>query len=382
MEQFDCIIIGAGPAGLCLGYELADSNLKILILDKKKNAKDVQYDTSGSFINPTKWNLPSSILNPINKIYFASKNEKITKKVKGYVINRKKLLIYFENKAKKNNNLKIEYKADITKINLNKKNIKNIVYLRNNVEKKISAKIFVDCSGTSSILGRKTGLSPPKPITAMGIEYLVPLKKGVNESDLFVGNNLKGGYGWIFPINTKTAIIGYCTLYNKCFSEIEARLQGMWKIKRVTERCKFKPIKKNVAILRTGKPLKKLAEENLVIIGDSALQANPLVGEGIRFVMDSAKIAAKYIKTSIKNDDLNLLKNYSVDWRKKYYKKYKTAYLLQQKIKKCSSNDKKLNFGVRKLNNLSNNEFAKLLSGDLSYSFLLKIFLKSLLPSK
>lgn len=382
MEIYDIIIVGAGPAGLCLASELANSNQKILVLDKKKNAEDIQYNTSGSFIDPVKWNLPSSILNPINRVYFASKNETAIKQGKAYIINRKKLLNFFENKAKNNNNFKVEYKATITQINLNKKHIKNIIYSKNNVEKSVSAKIFVDCSGTSFILGRKIGLSPSKPIIAVGVEYLVPLKKGVNESDLFVGSNLKGGYGWIFPIDSKTTIIGYGSLSKECFSEVETRLQKMWEIDRVSERCKFKPIKKHIAVLRTGKPLNKFTENNLVIIGDSALQANPLVGEGIRFVMDSAKIAAKYIKASIKNNDLNLLKNYSREWRKKYYRKYKIAYMLQQKIKKYSSDDAKLDYGVKRLNNLSDNEFVKLLSGDLSYLFLFRVFLKSLLNYK
>ena len=39
------------------------------------------------------------------------------------------------------------------------------------------------------------------------------------------------------------------------------------------------------------------------------------MGEGIRFVMDSSKIASKWIKESIGNDDLNLLKNYEKEWK-------------------------------------------------------------------
>jgi len=80
MEDYDLIIVGAGPAGLCLASELSDSNLKILVLDKKKNAEDVHYNTSGSFIDPNEWNLPSDILNPINKICFFSSNAVAEKK--------------------------------------------------------------------------------------------------------------------------------------------------------------------------------------------------------------------------------------------------------------------------------------------------------------
>ena len=379
MEFFDVIIIGAGPAGLDLACELAGSSLKILILDKKRNAEDVQYDTSGSFIDPVEWDLPSSVLNPVNSVYFASKNEATIRCGRAYIIRRKKLLSFFENKAKRNSNFKIEYRAIITKINLVEKYIKNIIYLKDNVEKCVSAKIFVDCSGIGSVLGRKTGLSPSKPIIALGAEYLVPLKNGIDESALFVGSNFNGGYGWIFPVDSKTAIVGYGTLSEKCFSSVKSCLRKMWDINKVSERCIFRPIEEHVGILRTGKPLRKFTENNLVIIGDSAIQANPLVGEGIRFVMDSAKIAAKYIKASIESNDLSLLKKYSREWRKKYYRKYKIAYMLQRIIKKHSSNDAKLDSGIRKLKNFSDNEFGRLLSGDLSYLFLFKIFLKSLI---
>ena len=35
MDNFDVVIIGAGPAGLTAGYELSKSNKKVLVLEKK-----------------------------------------------------------------------------------------------------------------------------------------------------------------------------------------------------------------------------------------------------------------------------------------------------------------------------------------------------------
>ena len=381
MDKYDLVIVGAGPAGLCLTKELSDSNLKILLLDKKKNAEDVQYNTSGSFINPKKWGLPHHILNPIHKVYFCSKNEIAIKKWVAYIIDRKKLLTFLETKSRCNKNLKIEYKSDIKKIDYGRKGINYLIYSKAGISKKVSAKIFVDCSGLNAVLGRKIGITPSKVITALGVEYLVPLKKELHTADLFVGSNLPGGYGWIFPKNSKTAIVGYGTLSKKYFSKAETYLRVMWKIKRVSERCNLKPLEKNVGILRTGKPLNKFVEKNLVIIGDAAVQSNPLVGEGIRFVMDSSKIASKWIKLSIKNNNLNLLENYCSEWKKKYYKKYKIAFTLQKIIKKASKNNNRLDFGVRRLKSISDKDFVELLSGNINYAFLLKIFVKSLLKS-
>ena len=381
MEKYDLIIVGAGPAGLCLARELANSNLKILLLDKKKNAGDVQYNTSGSFINPKDWHLPKYIFNPIHKTYFASKNEKTIKKGVAYVIDRKRLLDFLEKESRKNQNLRIEYKCNVKKVNCGKKGINYIIYSKENNDKKVSAKIYVDCSGPSAILGGKMGISDDKSIMAVGIEYLVPLKKEPYTADLFVGSNLLGGYGWIFPKNTKTAIVGYGTFSKSHFSNVEKSLREMWKIKRVSERCVLKPSEKNVAVLKTGKPLSRFVKGNLLIIGDSALQANPLVGEGVRFVMDASKIASKWIKKSIETNNLGLLENYTNEWKKKYHLKYKIAFLIQQRIKRASTDDRKLDLGVRKLKNISDKDFVKLLSGDINYLFLAKLMLKSLLTN-
>lgn len=379
VEYYDLIIVGAGPAGLCLTRELSDSNLKILLLDKKKSAKDVQYNTSGSFIKPEEWNIPNHILNPINEVYFGSKNEAVIKKVTAYIIDRKKLLAFFETESKGNKNLKIEYNSIIKEVNFTDKRVNCLVYSKNNVNKKVTAKIFVDCSGISAIFGKKTGIAPVKPIVAVGAEYLVPLKKEYHTADLFMSSNFKGGYGWIFPRDSETAIVGYGTLSKECFSDVEKYLRGMWKIKKVSEKCLLKPLEKRIGVLRTGKPLNKFSENNLLIIGDSALQAHTLVGEGIRFVMDSAKIATKWIKKSLEKDDLSFLENYSKEWKNKYYKQYKIGFWLQQKLKQFSLDDNKLDFGVRRLKKLSDRDFEKLLNGKLSYSFLVKIIFQSLI---
>ena len=376
MKTYDLIIVGAGPAGLTLAERLSDSNLKILLLDKKKNAEDVQYNTSGSFIDPNEWNLPPSILNPINRCYFSSNSQHTIKKGQAFIIDRKKLLKFLETKAKKNPSLEISYNSTIEEIKTKENYIINITYTKNKKSFKVSGKIYADCSGTSVLLGRKIELIPNFTI-AVGAEYTVPLKKDPHTADLFLGSGLKGGYSVIFPKDKKTAIIGYYTLSKDCFPKVEDYLKKMWKIGRVRERCKFNPIEKHIGVLRTGKPPQRFVKNNVVLIGDTALQANPLVGEGIRFVMDSSRIASKWIKESIEKDDLNLLKNYEKEWKRKYYRQFKIAFLLQQKTTKHTQNDNKIDSIVKKMDKISDKDFVKLLKGNISYFFLLKLRIKS-----
>jgi len=375
MENYNLIIIGAGLAGLTLVERLSNSNLKILLLDKKKNAEDVQYITSGSFINPNDWGLPISILNPIHECHIISKNQSAIKNGHAFFIDRKKLLKFLETKARKNPNLEIRYGSTIKEIETKENDIVSITYTKNEKDFKVSGKIYADSSGTSVILGRKIGLAP-NPTISVGAEYMVPLKKYSHTSDLFFGSELKGGYGAIFPKDRKTAIIGYYTLSKDCFSKVEKYLKDMWKIKRVRERCEFSPIEKHIGVLRTGGPFNKFIKGNVVLIGDTALQANPLIGEGIRFVMDSSKIASKWVKKSLETNDLNMLKNYEKEWKKKYYRKYKIAFRLQQKMKEYTKDDNKIDFVVKKLDKMSDKNFVRLLSGDISYFFLFKLAVK------
>lgn len=375
METYDLIIVGAGPAGLTLAERLSNSNLKILLLDKKKGTEDVQYNTSGSFIDPNDWGLPVSILNPIHECHISSKGQSTIKKGQAFVIDRKKLLKFLETKAQKNPNLEICYNSIVKKIKIEENNIVSINYSNNKKDFKVSGKIYADCSGTSVLLGRKIELFPNSTI-AVGAEYIVPLKKYPHTTDLFFESELKGGYGAIFPKDQKTAIIGYYTLSKDCFPKVENYLKNMWKMGRVRERCEFSPIEKHIGVLRTGKPLHRFVKNNLVLIGDTALQANPLVGEGIRFVMDSSRIASRWIKESIEKDDLNLLKNYEREWKRKYYRKFKIAFLLQQKMKKYTQNDNKIDFVVKKLDKISDKDFVKLLKGDIGYLFLFKLAIK------
>jgi len=373
MEKYDVIIIGAGPSGIALANELLNSNLKVLILDKKKNAADLQYHCTFSSLNLEEWNLPKNISYPLTKFHVNSKKEHIVKKGNLFhSIDRAKLLKFFENKIKKSKNIKLEYNSFVKNVFIEKNVVKNITYLKNNKEDKASAKVFVDCSGLNSIIGKKINLSPKKPLFAMGVEYIVKIKKDSHDVEMFLGTNIPQGYGWILPLNDDNAIVGYGTFSKNHFKNIESHLKKMWNIKRIKERCDPKPLDKKFAIIHTGPPLKKFTKNNVMIIGDSALQVNPLIGEGVKFVMDASKIAAKAIIKSFNTNNFKFLKEYNKNWKKKYYQKYKLGYFIQSEGRRITQNDKITDLLVKKLQNISTDVFFNFLLGETSYINLLK----------
>jgi digeranylgeranylglycerophospholipid reductase len=282
------------------------------------------------------------------------------------------LLRYLERDAKARGNVIVEYLAIIDYIEFTATGVASVSYRQNAKRRTATGTIFADCSGMGVVLSKRA-IVPLRPTLAVGIEYLVPLKREPHTIDLFVDSELKGGYGWIFPLNSKTAIVGFGTLCEDSFKDIESSLQKMWQIPRVSERCALKPSRRDISVLRTGKPLKRFSAGNVVVIGDAAIQANPLAGEGIRFVMDAARTAAKSIRAALRTHDLGKLQEYDHAWSKKYRRKYLLAERLQRAIKRWSNDDKKLDAGVRVLARLPDETFARLLSGDINYLLLAKI---------
>jgi len=378
MEVYDLIIVGAGPAGLSLARELADSNLKILLIDKKRNAHDILYNSSGSFIDPKEYELPSYLVKPIGKLRFHSKNETLEVEAKGYIINRVELLKFLEKQAKKNKKLKTCYESTIEKIIIRNNRIEEIRYVQGNNIFNASAKIFADCSGNWGILKNKLGAKSQVFNTSLGIEYIVPVKKDVDAADFFLGKQFEGGYGWIFPQDPRTVLVGYGTFCKKNFPGIEDKIRGMWNIDIVSERCDLPFIERRVALLKTGKPSRRLVKENCVFIGDAALQANPLLGEGVRFSMEASRIASKWIKKALAARCLKLLDNYSSEWNKKNRAKYKLAWFLQRILNRISKNDVKIDKLLRSLKPFPT-DFKEIIKGNLHYNKLLKLLAKHLL---
>src|SRR3972149_11687248 len=86
----------------------------------------------------------------------------------------------------------------------------------------------------------------------------------------------------------------------------------------------------NSGIFRTGMLLKRFHHNNLILVGDVGLQGNPVVGEGIRFVMDAARMASEAVAEAVEKGDIGLLHRYSDAWVRKYRSQYKAGYILQR----------------------------------------------------
>lgn len=374
VEQYDIVIVGAGPAGLQLSRELR--GLRVLVLDRKRAPEDVQYNTAGSFINPHEWGIPDGICNPITTWRFFSRSASFQKPVHGWVINRRKLLAFMDADARRQGTT-VRYETIVTGVEHANGRIESITYVRDGRKGKVQARIFADCSGTGVALGNPLGIAPLRSPQAVGVEYLVRLKNEHSVVDLIVGSKVRGGYGWVFPLDKTHAIVGAGTLDKSRFSQVEDMLRGLWDLPEVRAHVDATPIERYAAVLRTGSPPRHLVRGNLILVGDTAMQSNPLVGEGIRFAMRTAHLAADPVRQALREGD-GALARYERAWRAAYARPWGVALRLQDAIRAHSKSDRRMDVGVRFLARLSTQEFSKLLRGEVTYRWLISVGLKRL----
>ncbi len=303
-------------------------------------------------------------------MYFSSKSVSFTRKGPAQVINRRKLLVFLSEQAQKHG-AQLLFDTRVERVD---KSIKSITLSTGEM---ITAKVFADCSGLGRVLERHVGIVPEQQvIRALGIEYLVPLKSGKNTIDLYIGSHYDGGYGWLFPIDDTTAVLGYGTFRKENFPKAKELLDGMFQFQRIKDRVEHTILEMNSGIFRTGKPLKKFHDHNLILVGDVCLQGNPVVGEGIRFVMDAAQMAADAVVTAVKENNIEKLADYTNNWNKTYYKKYRAGFWLQRLLDKTTGNDKLADRAITRAGRASEETLRKVLSGDVSISYIVKKSLK------
>ncbi|MBI4003528.1 MAG: NAD(P)/FAD-dependent oxidoreductase [Candidatus Omnitrophica bacterium] len=372
MTRTDLLIVGAGPAGLTLAWKAAEKGLRVTVIDKKKSADQAAYLTSASFINLREWGIPDEIAQPIDTLHLASRNAFVTVHGLGQMINRRKLLAFLAQQAERRG-AQLWFQSTVTDVRIEREGIQRITVASQSATHDFSATVFADCSGVGRVLEQYFQLVPQRRVKqALGVECLVPLRSEPHTIDLYFGSHFGRGYGWLFPLDGRTAILGYGTLDQAKFRNAPRLLDRMFEFRRVSARAEHTVLEVNGGIFRSGAPLRQFHHKNLILVGDIALQGNPVIGEGLRFVMDAARMAADAVTQAIQDNDLTALGRYSATWVKTYYHQYRAGYLTQLFTSLLTAQDRLCDETVRRLRRLPPHALLRTIHGEVGYDNAIK----------
>jgi len=379
-REYDLIVVGAGPAGSSAAYTAAKNGIKVALLEKEENVAQTVRTSGVTWIDYAKeFGIPEDCYNPIRTYNFCSPNNTVSitdNKPKAAVLDVRKTYRFLADMAKKNG-AEIFVNTNVTNVITENGSIVGVKASSPNSEMIFHARMLIDASGFQSAVSKSLGLVKQWERFGVGAEYEAEVENVKSDTWwLMVGQMYSpAGYAWIFPLGKNIVRIGVGVGKPESHVDPTQRLdelieKGAGPIKnlgKITKKEFHYGLIPNEGLSR------KTVYDNLILVGDTAGMANPLVLEGIRYAIKYGRVAGDVASKAIKSGDTSekALQYYEETWKKEIESKIKSAHKVQARWLELSDSewDKEINI----ISNLTADEFLDFVRADFTISKIVKI---------
>jgi digeranylgeranylglycerophospholipid reductase len=379
--QYDVVVVGGGPAGSSAAWAAAKNGIKVALIEKESSIAETVRTSGVTWIqNIKEFGIPDDCFNPIKNFSFCSPNNEVTisdSVPRAAVLDVRKTYRWLANEAEKEG-VDIFIKTSINNVIKNdKEDIVGVTGTGPKGEITFHSKIIIDASGFSSTICKAMGFATQWERFGAGAEWEVKVEHVDSETWwLMVGQQYSpAGYAWIFPLGDDIVRIGVGVGKPESNVDPTQRLKELMdtKLGPIKKLGKITPIEFHYGLIPNDGLSRKTVFNNLILVGDSAGQANPLVLEGIRYAIKFGRVAGKVSADSIKSGktDRDSLLPYEENWRKAIESKIKSAGKVQDRWIGLSDEewDKELDI----ISELKSEEFIDFIKADFGLSNMLKL---------
>lgn len=379
--NYDVVVVGGGPAGLSAAWSSAKKGLSVAIVERDE-AIGQNVRTSGvTWIKEAKsFGIPSDYFNEIRNYAFYSPNNYVLKKsdvAQAAVLDVRKTYQYLAYQAA-GAGADIFLRTTVTDAVKNEKGKLTGVKATSLKEDLIfNSKLVIDASGFYSVVGRSLGLVLPWKRFGAGAEYEAYVDKVDSDTwYLMVGSQYSpAGYAWIFPLGNNKVRIGVGV--GKPNSQADA---GKLLIELLEKRPKplddlgrIVPVEFHYGLIPNEGLRQSTIDDNLILVGDSAGQANPLVLEGIRYAIEFGRAAGRIGGEAVIQGDTSKesLRSYEEIMKKAIGSKISAAIKVQYRWLNLS--DQEWDKEIEIIGELSTQEFLDFIKADFGMANMLKL---------
>ena len=379
--DFDVIVVGGGPAGSSAARMVAENGCTVALIEKEKEIAETVRTSGVTWISDIKkFGIPEECYNPIKKFSFCSpKNSvKISGEIaKAAVLDVRKTYRFLANRAKTSGS-ELFTSTNVTEVLKDDTGkCTGVIAKSDGKQIQFNSKVVIDASGFVSVIAKELGYVTQWKKFGAGAEFEVKTEKLEHDNWwLMVGQEYSpAGYAWIFPTSKDTARIGVGI--GKPDSDVDptVRLNELLekKLGPIKDLGNIEKIEFHYGLIPNDGVSRKTVYDNLILVGDSAGQANPLVLEGIRYAIRFGEVAGQVAADAIKNGDTTemSLSPYEKEWKRAIESKINSAGKVQNRWVGLTDDewDKELSI----IEELTADEFLDFIRADFGVSKMVKL---------
>ncbi|KYK29765.1 geranylgeranyl reductase [Thermoplasmatales archaeon SG8-52-1] len=367
--KYDVVIVGAGPAGTVTARFAAESGAKVLVIERRQEVGVPVLCGEGVSRKIDEWGMLEGkrwIANKMDGARIFSPNGTMVKlsaeiagNETGYVVYRD---IFDQELARQASRAGAKILMNTNAIGLlkDKDKITGVKAKKQEDEIEIEADIVVGADGVESKIGKWGGIDTrldPMDLETCCQYTLTNIDCRDSYCDFYLGNKIApGGYIWVFPKGKDIANVGIGVLGNLSEAGMPKKLLDEF----ISNNPNFKdgnPIRFLAGAVPVANPVESV-KDNLILVGDSARQVDPITGGGITHCLEAGKIAGETIGLAIERQqfDKETLSVYETGWKEAFAKKLKRNYMVKEIF--LDFDDKTLNMLADSLKDLKFDEIS------------------------
>jgi digeranylgeranylglycerophospholipid reductase len=373
MVDYDIAVVGGGPAGLSAACAAAKFKAKVILFEKDESiAHNIR--TSGvTWIEEIeKLGISKEHYNPIKNYSFISPSNDVIIRgntAKSCVLNVRSVYQHLAFLAAEAGS-EIMVRSNVINIALNSENrISGLKASTPKGDMVIGSRLVIDASGFNSSIARRLGLVSEWKRYGIGAEYECYCENVDRETwVLMVGRKYSdAGYAWVFPLSENRVRIGVGVGRPESNTDPLEKLNSIIdkKLKPLDKMGKIQPIELHYGFIPNEGLRTSTVSDGLMLVGDSAGQANPLVLEGIRYAIEFGMLAGEIgAKSLAQNSNKESLLEYERIWKSRVKSKINSALKVQSRWIGLSDEDWDREIEI--LRDLSSEEFLDFIKAEFT----------------
>ena len=335
VRSYDVVVVGGGPAGSSAARRAAGAGASVLLVEKEPQIATTVRTSGVTWSSSiSEFGIPRRCYNPIKNYGFVSPNNRVVVRdhtSRAAVLDVRETYRWLAAEAERAG------ASILTGMPIRSATREGSDVLLEGAEGfSVRGRVVVDASGFAGAVAQSLGLAGPWRRFGAGAEYELHASSVDSETWwLMVGSMYSpAGYAWVFPVGGDLVRVGVGVAKPECVADPKTLLDNMMRDKTgpVGDLGETRVSEYHYGLIPNGGIDRRSVYDNVILAGDSAGQANPLVLEGIRYAIRFGGLAGETAAAAASGDaSAASLASYETGWRRAVESRIKSAYRVQDR---------------------------------------------------